>query len=124
MSADDLDEALEAHGRAVLGERYQPPAPREQSYEELVAGAVEAERVVRHEARKAAQPSMAEFAGSERAKRRPKIPRANLFLDQRAAYGCGSGQRPPGMPLAFGVAPHERFIIEELPETQVLHGVG
>ena len=31
---------------------------------------------------------------------------------------------PPGMPFAFGVAPRERFIIEELPETQVQHGVG
>lgn len=93
MSAEILDETLEQVRRAVLGEQYQPPAPREQSYAELVADAVEAERVGRREARKAAQPTMAEFARAEREKLRPKIQRTSLILDQAAAYGYGSEQR-------------------------------
>jgi hypothetical protein len=93
MSTEALDETLEAHRRAVLGDRYDAPAPREQSYAELVADAVETERATRREARKAAQPSMAEFAAAERAKLRPELQRTQIILDHAAQYGYGSEKR-------------------------------
>jgi uncharacterized protein YaaN involved in tellurite resistance len=94
MSTEPLDETLEDVRRAVLGERFEAPAPQEKTFEDHVRDAIEAERTARRAERKPAQPSMSEFAEQERRKKVvPKIQRTNLILDQAAAYGYGSDQR-------------------------------
>jgi hypothetical protein len=99
MSADSLDETLEAHRRAVLGDRYE--VPQEKTYEDHVRDALEAERAARREAsRKPPQPTMAEFAAAERAKRLPTIhkrdqlvARTRETIEKNGLDGYGSQRR-------------------------------
>jgi hypothetical protein len=87
---DPLDDSIEKIRRAVLGDRYEAPAPREKTFEDYKREALEEQR---KKSAKPAQPSMSDFAAAEREKLRPKIQRTELILDQAAAHGYGSEQR-------------------------------